>query len=475
MAELTGSAESFNLSGDGNMSITIPSDAECIIVTVSGFTGTAGSSSLLDQLNFANDSSLEFTHVIGDKYTSSNYWQIDTWIITDTDGNWPGTGADLLYYAATATGYDEGYNVGVYYAKNIDSSSPIFGTDSQQGSTVSSPWNSSIASVGANDLHIIALYNNAATATVTASGQTEILTPSNYNGGGLSMAYEQGVTTMNATFSSDCVPTAFVLTHASGDTNVSASVEALTITEQAATISLDVNVAAAVEALTITEYSASIDVGINILASTESLVITEQAATIVFDVNVNASTEALTITEYAATIDVGGDTTVAVSTEALVITPQAAGIGYDVDIAASTESLVLTTQAATIAVGINVLASVEALSITTQAATIGSDVVVTAATESLVITPQAATIESSGATTLTAQDITNIVDALFAKVIENGETFEQQLKLIRAEAAGKLAQVGNTVTIRDAADTKDRITATVDSNGQRTAITTDVT
>jgi len=59
-------------------------------------------------------------------------------------------------------------------------------------------------------------------------------------------------------------------------------------------------------------------------------------------------------------------------------------------------------------------------------------------------------------------------------VIENGETFEQQLKLIRAEAAGKVAVSGNTVTFRDAADTTDRITATVDSNGQRTAIITDV-
>jgi len=77
------------------------------------------------------------------------------------------------------------------------------------------------------------------------------------------------------------------------------------------------------------------------------------------------------------------------------------------------------------------------------------------------------------ATTLTAQDIDNIVDALFSRVIENGETFEQQLKLLRAEAAGKLSVTGTTVTIRDAADTKDRITATVDTSGQRTAVTTD--
>lgn len=79
----------------------------------------------------------------------------------------------------------------------------------------------------------------------------------------------------------------------------------------------------------------------------------------------------------------------------------------------------------------------------------------------------------AGDTTLTVQDITNIVNAIFAQIIENGESFEEQLKLIRAEAAGKLAVVGNVVTIRDAADSKDRITATVDNDGQRTSIITD--
>lgn len=59
--------------------------------------------------------------------------------------------------------------------------------------------------------------------------------------------------------------------------------------------------------------------------------------------------------------------------------------------------------------------------------------------------------------------------------VEGSETYQESLRLMRAEAAGKLAVSGTTVTIRDAADSKNRITATVDSNGQRTAVTTDVT
>lgn len=74
---------------------------------------------------------------------------------------------------------------------------------------------------------------------------------------------------------------------------------------------------------------------------------------------------------------------------------------------------------------------------------------------------------------VTAQDKADIKDLVFGEVMEGTETFKEQTKLIRAEAAGKLLVSGTTVTIRDALDTKDRVTATVDSNGQRTSVTVD--
>jgi hypothetical protein len=76
---------------------------------------------------------------------------------------------------------------------------------------------------------------------------------------------------------------------------------------------------------------------------------------------------------------------------------------------------------------------------------------------------------------VTEQDKEDIKDKVFAEVIENSETFKDQVKLMRSEAAGKVSVSGTTVNFRDAADTKNRISATVDSNGQRTAITTDTT
>jgi hypothetical protein len=56
----------------------------------------------------------------------------------------------------------------------------------------------------------------------------------------------------------------------------------------------------------------------------------------------------------------------------------------------------------------------------------------------------------------------------------DGYTLEQTLKLCLAALAGKLSGAATTtVTIRAADDSKARLTATVDSDGNRSAITLD--
>jgi hypothetical protein len=66
---------------------------------------------------------------------------------------------------------------------------------------------------------------------------------------------------------------------------------------------------------------------------------------------------------------------------------------------------------------------------------------------------------------------------LLATEIEPGLTLDGALKLITAAVAGKVSGGGTgTITIRNAvADTKDRIVATVETDGDRTAITYDLT
>lgn len=66
------------------------------------------------------------------------------------------------------------------------------------------------------------------------------------------------------------------------------------------------------------------------------------------------------------------------------------------------------------------------------------------------------------------------IDAIVDEVIEGSTTLRQALRLILATAAGKSSGGGtSTVTFRDMADSKNRISASVDANGNRTSVTRD--
>jgi hypothetical protein len=68
------------------------------------------------------------------------------------------------------------------------------------------------------------------------------------------------------------------------------------------------------------------------------------------------------------------------------------------------------------------------------------------------------------------------VDEILDDPIEGSMTLRQALRIILSACSGKLAGAATTtVTIRDLADSKNRITATVDSSGNRSAVTLDAT
>lgn len=97
-----------------------------------------------------------------------------------------------------------------------------------------------------------------------------------------------------------------------------------------------------------------------------------------------------------------------------------------------------------------------------------------------VITSSAINADAITATGLAADAANEIADALLnrANAIETGLTPVQAIRLIAAVLAGKISGGGTgTVTVRNAvADSKDRIVATTpDANGNRTAITVDLT
>lgn len=81
---------------------------------------------------------------------------------------------------------------------------------------------------------------------------------------------------------------------------------------------------------------------------------------------------------------------------------------------------------------------------------------------------------AGGATPLSPEGLAQAL--LDSNLIDGSVTTRQALKLILAANAGKVSGAGtSTITIRDVSDSKNRIVATVDTNGNRTSITTDVT
>ena len=81
---------------------------------------------------------------------------------------------------------------------------------------------------------------------------------------------------------------------------------------------------------------------------------------------------------------------------------------------------------------------------------------------------------SSGSGLSVAQDtsLTNIEN--FLTSIEGGLDHDEIMRILLAATAGKLSGADTTtINIRDNADTKNRISATVDASGNRTAVTLD--
>lgn len=69
----------------------------------------------------------------------------------------------------------------------------------------------------------------------------------------------------------------------------------------------------------------------------------------------------------------------------------------------------------------------------------------------------------------------SLASAVWSEALEAGYTAQEIMRVMAAALAGEVSGAGTaTVTIRDIADTTDRIVASVDGSGNRTAVTLDV-
>jgi len=92
--------------------------------------------------------------------------------------------------------------------------------------------------------------------------------------------------------------------------------------------------------------------------------------------------------------------------------------------------------------------------------------------------PAKTAAQAGDAMALTTGERNSTADALLDRTagVETGWTFRQAMRIILSALAGKASGLGGTTAAyRDMADSKDRISATVDSDGNRSAVTRDAT
>lgn len=188
--ELTGTPVHHTANSDGSFAVTIPSDAEICIVSVAGYNSQ---SSLVDELNWNNGATLDFTLIARGTYNGTQA-ETEALYMQSSDGNWPGPGAQTLYFSNTGS-YSEGFHFYVHFYKGISTSDPIGDSEiGANGNTNTSPQTSSLTGVTADDMCIGATYSYNAVPDMdpTGYGQTSMLEAARYNSCHLGVGRELG-------------------------------------------------------------------------------------------------------------------------------------------------------------------------------------------------------------------------------------------------------------------------------------------
>jgi len=260
----------------------------------------------------------------------------------------PATGANTVSITfSSAAGVAYGLSASF---TGVDQSSPIDATSTGSTGTSNTGMGDSVTTVANNAMVLGGIARGSGETLTLTTGTAHQQT----NGGGTgAQAYilkaTAGAQTIDwsaTTSSIDWATQNFSLAEVVNDTDVTATTDALVISEQTADIAHDRVVTAGTDALSIAEQTASVALDVNITASTDALVIAEQTATVSLDINITASTDALVLTENAA--DVSTVSGIQATTDELVLTENTATISLDVNVTASTDSLVISANSASI-------------------------------------------------------------------------------------------------------------------------------
>lgn len=344
---ITGTLTTWNTSADGSQAITVPTDADAVIVIISGYDSAGSQDTIIDNLDFDNTlNGNDFTSIATALYGASLGIQTSAYYMLSSDGNWPGTGSKTIYWSHNHS-YSYGYVMTAFYVKGLNLTTPIGATDERP--YTGNNWTSALSACPAGDLGVIVTSGEAATPNMapTSSGQTSLVSSALFNSLSLGIGYEDGETALQAE-GTGLVPVAFVL-------QASASSALTTVTDTLALTTYKANIdtlTLVTDTLALTTYPANIDT------------FTYEANAFFGDsfwqapfwngwwreptVVISTITDTLALTTYPATVSTT-DSDITTITDTLALTTYPAGIYAGITLV--TDTLVLTSQRARIVTG----------------------------------------------------------------------------------------------------------------------------
>jgi len=207
---------------------------------------------------------------------------------------------------------------------------------------------------------------------------------------------------------------------AGSDTDISGTLESITLTENAATTALDISVTAALESLLLSELQSSVAVDIALSGALESIQVSENPSNIAVDVSITGTQEQIELTENPASLGLG----VSASAEQITLSEFVAGVSLDRSISGTLETIQVVENAASVATGLN--ATTESIVLTENQSTVQLDTAITTNLETIVLNELAAQVDlganisaSLESVTLTESGATIIFDSGISATLES--------------------------------------------------------
>ena len=180
---------------DSSNAVTVPVATDVVVVGVEGWVGTAGTSAF-DELNWDSGRTTQDFVDVGTSFYSGDNPIAGMFYMARNDTNWPGTGAQTLYWVWHGASISEGLNIHVDFYTGVDISNPM--VDSDTADYGGSPQSLATTGGGADDMFVCVAYGFNTAPAMDDGTQTEIES-STFNGSGIGFGEEQGVNSFTVT------------------------------------------------------------------------------------------------------------------------------------------------------------------------------------------------------------------------------------------------------------------------------------